>query len=359
MFSLLHFLSLLLRGDKLALITGPLAMMAGPGSGDGFQTFVNNPLPKGVPGDFAGANIRANVVAGAFAYYATPAGVQVGVGAWFNPATKQASNYYQGSAFKGFVHREGQTVITTFLGIASMGILSGEAVTGMAEGDFWGLFNAGATAAQKVYFDALTGALTSAATGGTVVGSNATGSITSSVYTSTDADQTGSAIAVNQVITGAGIPAGTYIASAAGTGSGTHLWNLANADGTAIANVTSEAIANHGAQESQYTVAENVTADTTFTASIAIPVAPSEYSIMTVTAIGSGSIVPGQWLSATGGGGLAGSLNVQVLEQLTAVSPAGGGGTGTYLVTVSPVVTSTNTFVATQGKIGRISSWLN
>jgi len=240
MFSLFHFLALALKG-KLglnALASGPFALMAGPGSGDGFQSFVNNALPPGVAGDFAGANIRANVVAGSFAYTATPAGVVVGVGGWANPTTKQVSNYYQSGAFPGFVHREGQAVITTFLGVSTVTILQGMAVTLMDQGDFWGIFASGATVGQKVYFDPLTGALTSNATGNGVKGTNTAGaSIASNVLTTTDADQSGSALAVGQIITGPGIPAGTYILSANGTGSGTHLWNLANLDGTAIADI--------------------------------------------------------------------------------------------------------------------------
>jgi hypothetical protein len=73
-----------------------------------------------------------------------------------------------------------------------------------------------------------------------------------------------------------------------------------------------------------------------------------------VTAIASGVLAPGQFISATGGGALAGSANVQILEQLTGTA----GSTGTYLTSnTSATVTSTNTFVGIQGKLGRISSW--
>ena len=127
--NLIHFIRRLLRGDASALITGPLALMVGPGSGDGFQSFVNTALPPGVLGDFAGANIRANIVAGSFGYTATPAGVLVGNGGWANPSTKLVSNYYQPNSAPGFVHREGQTVITNFLGISSLLLLGGMEVT--------------------------------------------------------------------------------------------------------------------------------------------------------------------------------------------------------------------------------------
>ena len=97
-------------------------------------------------------------------------------------------------------------------------------------------------------------------------------------------------------------------------------------------------------------MASVVTADCSFTASLAAPVAPSDFSVLTVTAIGSGALQPGQWLSATG---LAASLNVQILQQLTGTT----GSTGTYLTSNGPVIASTATFVATQGKLGKISSW--
>ena len=328
-----------------------------PGSGTGFQTFVNNELPPAVAGDFAGANIRSNVVAGAGAYVATPAGVTIGVGGWADPSTGQVSNYYRPNSFPGFVHREGQAIVTTFLGVASALIQSGDMVTLMNQGDFSGIFAAGGTPGQKVYFDAKTGALTAAAAGGSVVGANTGASITAGVLTTTDADQSGSALAVGQIITGVGVPPGTYIASADGTGSGTHLWNLANLDGTTIADVTSETMANTGVTETQFFLASTVKVDASFTATIAAPVIPSPYSVMTVTAVGSGVLAPGQWLSSAGASPFAASLNVQIIEQLTAVAPASGGGTGTYLVTNGAVVGSGETIVGTQGKIGRISSW--
>lgn len=339
------------------LAAGPFALMGGPGSGDGFQTFVNNALPPAVAGDFAGANIRANVVAGAFGFTATPAGVLIGNGGWANPATKLVSNYYQPASFPSFIHREGQAVITNFLGVSTLTILQGMAVTPFDQGDFWGLFTAGATPGQKVYFDPLFGALSGNTTGNSVGGAITSASITGGVLTVVTI--TGTPLAIGQIIGGAGVPAGTYISSlGSGTG-GAGTYNLTNLDGTAIANVTAEAMTYTGVQETQFYVASTVTADADFTASLAAPVAPSLFGILTVTAVASGVLAPGQWLSATGGGGLPGSQNVQILEQLTSTASGGAlGSTGTYLASnPSQVVTSTNTFVGTQGKLGRISSW--
>jgi hypothetical protein len=322
--------------------------MAPPGTGTGFQSFVNKELPPGVAGDFAGANIKSNVVASPFGFAASPAGVTIGVGAWANPNTGIASNYFQPGSFAGFVHREGQALITTFLGIAAASILAGDMVTVMDQGDFWGLFAAGATAGQKVYFDPKTGALTGNTAGNSVSGTM-TGSITASVMTISAI--TGTPLAVGQVVTGTGVVPGTYIASL-GTGTGgTGTYNLANVDGTAIANVSSETLGYWGVQETNFFVASPVVADTTFTASLAAPVAPSEFGILTVSAIASGSILPGQYISATG---LPGSANIQILQQLTGTT----GSTGTYLTNnTGLVIGSTSSFVGTQGKLGKISSW--
>lgn len=327
--------------------------MSGPGSGTGFPSFVNAYPAPGIPGDFAGANIRANVISGPGAFVASPAGVTVGVIAWANPNTGQASTYYQPNAAGGFVHKEQQAVITTFLAVSGVQIPGGDPVTVMSQGDFWGLFAAGATAGQKVYANPLNGSLSANTTANSVTGANSAASITSGVLTTTDADQSGSALAVGQIIAGAGIPPGTYIASADGTGSGTHLWNLANLDGATIANVSSQAIANYGVQETQFFVMQPVTADCSFTAALAVPVSGTAFGVLTVSAIASGTLQPGQWLSATG---LPGSANIQILEQLTGST----GSTGTYLTNnVYYTIGSTNTFAATQSKAGKISSWSN
>lgn len=70
---------------------------------------------------------------------------------------------------------------------------------------------------------------------GGVAGADTGASVSSSVLTTTDADGSGT-FAPGQVLSGGTLPSGTYISSAAGTGSGTHLWNLANNYGVAIPN---------------------------------------------------------------------------------------------------------------------------
>ena len=333
-----------------------------PGQTSGVQTYVNRELPIGVAGDYAGANIRASIVAGRLAWLASAAGVTVGAIGWCDPVTALCSSYFKPNSASGLVHRTAtQTIITSFLGIAAVAIPGGYEVTPMAQGDFLGLFAGGTTVGQKVYANPTTGALTSAATGGSVVASVSAGgaSITTGVLTTTDADASGSAIAVGQIVvdSGGNTPPGTYIASAAGTGSGTHLWNLANLDGTAIPNVAAGALTwkLYGVQETQFYVGSFVPADPSFTASLAPSAGLAGLSVLTVSAVGSGVIVPGSWLYSTGATPLALSANVKIESQLTNTGTAPGG-TGTYLVSGTNTITS-QTFNSTQGKIGKISSW--
>ena len=318
--------------------------MSGPGSANGFQTFVNNALPPGIAGDFAGANIRTSVVAGPGAYVASAGGVSVGLGAWFNPATGIASNYYQPNSFFGFVHRNQQALIPKINGIAGVQVPGGDMITGMGEGDFWGLFASGGTAGQTVYTDPVTGALTANSSGNSVTATGTAGTVSSGVLTVTAGTGT---IAIGQIVTGGTLPAGTYIAS------GTGPWTLANVDGTAIPNNASSSAYNfYGVQATQYQLAQTVTADASITAAIAVPVAGVAESVMTVSATGSGTLAVGQWLSGTG---LAGSLNCQILSFGTYTATAG---TGTVYVTPVQTAVSSTTITATQGKLGKISSWL-
>ena len=241
-----------------------------PGSGTGFQSFVTNrELPPGVAGDFAGANRRASLVDGSWEYVASPGGLIVGTMGWANPATKQITNYYQTPAASCFLHRESRGLITEFLGIATMQVLGGARPIGYVAGEFWGLFAGGATAGDKVYANAVTGALTAAPRGNAVTGPITSASITAGVLDV--ATITGTPLAVGQIIAGADVPPGTYIASLASGSGGTGTYNLANVDGTAIANVTAEAMNYYGALETQFGVVDDVTADCLFTGSLALP----------------------------------------------------------------------------------------
>jgi len=329
-------------------------------SPDGFQTTVVRMPSPGIPGDFAGANIRASLIGGPGAYVASPGGVLVGAMAWANPATGIASSYYQPNSFVGFVHREGQALITQFLGFSGLTIPGGYGVTLFQQGEFWGLFSGGCTPGQKVYASAVGGALSGNTTGNSVTASN-TSVTTSGGNTLTLVGSTTGTVAIGQVVVAAGLPAGTYITGGSGTS-----WTIANYDGTTIPVVTTVAATFYGVQEtgplagagsqSGWACLQTILAPVSFTASLAVPAAGVAFGVLTVTAIsGSGVLLPGQWISATGGGGLPATANVSILEQLTGTA----GSTGTYLTTNTYyTVTSTNTFSAAVGQAGKISSWV-
>lgn len=305
----------------------------------GFQSFVNDTLPIAVAGDFASANPRASIVGGPGQYVAPPAGTTVGVFAWFNPTTGLATNYYTPGSFLGFIHRENQGLITAFLGIASVQVVPGNWVTGQEQGDFYGTFLGGAAVKQKVYANPTTGALTAAATGGTITGSYTATTVTAGVMTTTDANLTGTAAAVGQVVTGGSLPEGTYIASSAGTGSGTHLWNLANLNGTVIPDQVSFTSSEFGIQETAFVVASTVPVDAIATGS-----SIAATGILTVGSVTQGAFNAGQFISGTG---IPVSANAQLLYQIDA----------THWQTNYNAVVASTTITGTEGKIGAITSW--
>jgi len=320
-----------------------------PGITTGFQSFVNNLPAPAIAGDFAGANIRANTVAGLNSFLATPGGVTIGQGCWANPATGLASSYYQPNSPMGFVQRNMQGLITPYLGVYGSTIQSGDAVIAMSQGDFWGQFLASATPGQVVYFNPVTGALTAGASGDSVTASDTAATVTGASGSTATLNLTGTltgTVAIGQLVVMAGLPSGTYI-----TGGSSVTWTLGNYDGTALANISTTTVAMYGVQQSQFSVLSAVAADCSFTAALATPVAPSLFGILTVSAVASGVLVPGQWLSATG---LPSTANIQLLEQLTGTP----GSTGTYLTNNTYyTVGSTASFDATAGKVAIISSW--
>jgi hypothetical protein len=334
-----------------------------PGSNAGFQGFVNRELPPGVPGDWAGANIRATVLVGPWALVAPPSGTTIGAIGWANQKTGICSSYFQPSSFPGFIHREQQGQIVQGPAIApnlaSQKILSGYGVIAHAQGDFWALFQGGSSVGNSVYANPTTGLLVAGASGGAVTSAVSAGgaAVASGVLTTTDADVSGSGIAVGQVVvdSGGNLPPGTYIASAAGTGSGTHLWNLANLDGVAIPNVAAGSLtwAIYGQQAVQWLCMDSVPAAASFTATLAASTGLGPFGILDVSAVASGTIVPQQWVESAGTVPVPLTANVQVMEQLTGTT----GGAGTYLVSNTIAVAAGQTFTTYQGQMAKISSW--
>jgi hypothetical protein len=133
-----------------------------------FQTQVNTTPAPAVAGDFASANPNASVVAGPNAFVAGAAGCNCGVFG-FADANGLVTNAGSGVP-TGFVHRDNQALITTWLGAASMNIPQGRAVTLMSAGDFWAQTLTTATVGQKVFASNTDGTVKTGATGATIAG---------------------------------------------------------------------------------------------------------------------------------------------------------------------------------------------
>jgi hypothetical protein len=147
------------------------------------QTHVYTRYAPAQAGDFASANPRASMLAGPNSLVAGAGGVLIGAFAWaassgstdietgetdfYNTVTNAGAG-----APSGFVHREMNALITTFLSDNGSVIPQGQMVTLHVAGDFW-IKNTGAgavTAGQKVFASNTTGLACTAAAGATVAG---------------------------------------------------------------------------------------------------------------------------------------------------------------------------------------------
>ena len=198
----------------------------------GFQTAVSTVPAPGVEGDFCSLNVFYTVNAGPGGLVAGASGVIVGRFAWtennaLDPdnAPTIVNNFGSGTV-TGFVHREQQGLITTYLADATLTVPHGFPVTLMSGGDFW-VKNAGSTQAligQKAYANFTNGAVTFGATATPTTGASSsssgslapetvaiTGSISGNVLTVT---VTAGAIYPGSTITsGAGVASGTMISA--------------------------------------------------------------------------------------------------------------------------------------------------
>jgi hypothetical protein len=195
----------------------------------GFQTKTTVQPAIGVEGDFASANPRFSVIAGAGAFVAGLAGVVIGRFCWSDPRAVDdvggpaTVNSFGAGPVLGFVHREYQALLTAYLQESSMVIPPGFGLTVMSGGDFL-VKNRGTTEAiigMKAYAAFADGSISFAATGspaggGTstastiAAGTNAlTGSIAGNVLTVTGGI-TGT-LYNGTILTGAGVFAGTSI----------------------------------------------------------------------------------------------------------------------------------------------------
>lgn len=117
----------------------------------GFQTQVNAQQAPACAGDFASANPRAAVVSPESGFVAGAAGVTVGRFAWIQSDGVTVLNTGTGKP-DGFIHREQQALISTYLAESGNLIPVGFPVTLMRTGDYYALANASAAAkGEKAY----------------------------------------------------------------------------------------------------------------------------------------------------------------------------------------------------------------
>ena len=133
----------------------------------GFQSVINQYPAPGVEGGFASTNPHATFLAGEAALVADTTGVTVGRFAW--AVNGVASNAGTGAP-SGFVNRDGQASITTWLGAASNVVQAGREVTLMVAGDFWARTSTAATRGQKIFASLTTGQIQTGASGDTITG---------------------------------------------------------------------------------------------------------------------------------------------------------------------------------------------
>lgn len=220
----------------------------------GFQQSVNLQQAAAVAGDFASTNPRASVVGHEGTLVAGAAGVTVARFAWAT-STGLVSNTVVGAAGAnnkptGFVARQqGVALITQYLGQTSNLIPTGFEVTLMATGDYWVAPVANpVTIGQKAFANLGTGEIQGAAAGSTIANFSGTASFATNVMTVTVA--TSGTLRVGDVITSAGVAAGTYITSL-GTGTGgTGTYNLSTTPGT----ISAQAVTSTSFVETDFTI---------------------------------------------------------------------------------------------------------
>lgn len=276
-----------------------------------FPSQVNVQGAIGVAGDFSTANPRSATYAPAGQFVAGSAGVTVGRFAWQDLAGNgTVSNVgLQGGLPAGFVGRDQNALITTYLAEASMVIPQGMDVTLYNSGDFF-VVNSGsneATIGMKAYANYANGLVTFAPTGSPT---QATSTATS-IAAATAISCTGSIN--NNVLTVTSVASGTLVAGATISGSGV-------ATGTQITaqlSGTTGGIGTYSVSIQEQTVASTAIAGT--------------YGTMTV-----GGTITGTF----GVGNLVAGSGVTAGTTIWGFG-TGSGGAGTYIVSPSQTASST------------------
>jgi hypothetical protein len=135
-----------------------------------FQNSVNIYNPLAVNGDFASANPRASFVGVEGGYVAGTGGVTVGRFVWIQSDGVTVLNTGTGAP-DGFVHREQQALITTYLADSGNVVPAGFPITIMRTGDYYATATVGgATKGQKAFAKLADGTVQAANAGATVSG---------------------------------------------------------------------------------------------------------------------------------------------------------------------------------------------
>ncbi len=374
-----------------------------------FQNRVNTLVPIAVAGDFASANPRASVLS-------TPGGLVSGVGgvdvakfAWIDPTDGITVHNYgtAPAAPNGFVGRNQQAVIQTYLAQSSNNIPVGFPLVLFDEGEFFATIT-GATAStgtnQAVYATYATGDITigAAATGAVAtgaMGSTSTGALGATFTASADTDDTRlvvtsvtGLISIGDTVSGTGITAGTTILSqVSGTTGGAGTYQLSASNTTSAATVTAfGAVMKTSATTGLISIGDTVsggagfpvgatvvaqTAGTTGGAgTYTLSARGSAYTasasgvttfgnVLNVTAMTSGTLAVGQPISGTGltansviasqVSGTVGAIGVYTLTQRATAYAA-----STTVTSVAGVLTNFVTkTIAAVGELVKISTW--
>jgi hypothetical protein len=280
----------------------------------GFQTQVNVASAPGLPGDFGSLNPYSTFDAGPGGLVAGPGGVGVGLFAWVRPPADDdgAGSWVQNYGFgvpDGFVHREQQGLITTYLAASGTLIQPGFGMTIMTGGCFW-VKNDGTGVAlykQKAWAKLSTGQVAFAPAGGTAPGGGSVTASIASASTTFHGNIVGDLLTVD-VLTSGTIGIGAIITGGTGLITGTRvtqqLTGTVGGVGTYLVNYPNQSVA-----ATQFT---------------------GTYGVMTVSAVGSGTLAVGDVLTGTG---------ITTGTFITALG-TGSGGTGTYNVSPSQAMSS-------------------
>lgn len=288
----------------------------------GFQQQVYPASSPAVRGDFASANPWSSFDAGPGGLVAGVGGLNIGYFAWVYPPQdpngtgKVAKNSGDGIP-DGFVHREQQGLIVTYLAYAGMNIPEGFGVTLMNGGDFW-VENDGTAAAQygmKAWARHSDGTVAFSASGTAPGGASVVGTIATQT-TTFNASIVGDVLTVTNLATGT-IGIGSVLTG--GTGLIT---------GTRIVEQISGTIGGVGVYLVNYP-----------NQSVASALLTGTYGKLTVSSVVTGDVAVGDVL-ASGTAVTTGTI-------VTALG-TGTGGTGTYLVSPAQNTTPDVTITVTE-----------